>query len=99
MRHTKYIERCFHTGVAPELIKQLKHPIMLSVMPICPLFWLPWLEEEISVKSVCVCLSHHLFTQLNNLWKILERRLRHCFPTAINKTSNDAISPIYTRHL
>ena len=33
MRDTKYVEsRCFHTGVVPELIKPLKHPIMLRVM-------------------------------------------------------------------
>jgi hypothetical protein len=33
MRDTKYIEiRCFHTGVVLELIKQLKHHIMLRVM-------------------------------------------------------------------
>jgi hypothetical protein len=47
MRDAKYFEsRCFHTGVVPELIKQLTSPIMLRVMYKTagrPLFRLPWL--------------------------------------------------------
>ena len=70
MRDTKYNEsRCFHTGVVSELISAIN--IMLrgmNKMPSCLLFWLPWLEEEMSVtlkersqmtieglKGVCVC--------------------------------------------
>ena len=99
MRDTKYIEsKCFHTGVVPELIKQLKHPIMLRV-PSCPLLWLPCLEEEISVnlkegsqtsigglKGVCVSItrSQPSWTLMGDSGAVPET----AFSTTINKTKN-----------
>ena len=51
MRDAKYVEsRCFHTGVVPEVVKQLKHPIMLKSSA-WSIWCLQWLYRMVSHPS------------------------------------------------
>ena len=101
-----YERRCFHTGVVPELIKQLKHSIMLRVMyknsqlpvilAIMARRYLSYFEKGVSKENRgftgCVCVS---VTRSQPNWTLMGDSgavPETVFSTTINKTPKYGIS-------